>query len=113
MRRVLQTVVIGYFLLVTCALVWRHPMLAIALAERDSQICARKLRTLQVALMNYKRDHGLFPLRLDALYPNYLRNPQDVVCPAAAKILRYRETGYIVRAGKITTRSAYLLSYIS
>jgi hypothetical protein len=113
MRRVLHIAAIVYFAAVTCALVLQHPALEIAMAEYDARRCVAKLRNLRSALVRFRQERGEFPDRPEPLYPRYVPNADDFLCPAADRIMRYRATGYAVQVGDTSTRSAYLLSYIS
>ncbi len=54
----------------------------IGLDELAKETCTANLRTIGSAIEQYKQEHGDVPDEFDDLYPDYLRDPNLLRCPA-------------------------------
>lgn len=49
---------------------------------KNLEICKHNLETIGKALQNYKKDNGDFPNWLSDLYPDYIDDPEVLLCPS-------------------------------
>ncbi len=54
----------------------------VGLDELAKETCTANLRTIGSAIEQYKKEHGDVPDEFDDLYPDYLRDPNLLRCPA-------------------------------
>lgn len=116
MGRTLQDVlIIGYFVCATWSNLRTQPFVEKLDSESLMTGCSQNLKVLGAAVLEYKRQNGVYPKRFGELFPKYVNERHFFVCPAAQTRIAVRtgQHGYAVYLGTSRITSTYMLLYKS